>query len=169
MIEPRCPPALRNLILALAALGAWLAFWVPGRLAARLAADEASAVQSLQGILGAERAFRSRGPRYSLDLTSLAEAGPPPGASRLGPDLALGLKDGYRFGTVELDEAGRPLDPARRFAYYASPVSYGDSGRRTFLAGEDGRVYARDLGNSTPPPAWPADDPLAAGWTPLSP
>ena len=142
---------LPAVVAALTVLSAAAAVGVPRMLAASRAANEAAAVVSLRRLVRAEASVP-----YRQDLAALAD--------RLPPDLSLGSASGYRFGAILLDEAGAPLDPARRFAYYAIPETYGDTGRTTFLAGEDGKVYAKDPGLNVLPARWPAADPAAAGW-----
>jgi len=153
---------LRELALALTILGAIAAVAVPHRFRANRAAGEAAAIQALEAIVKAEAVYReSEGGsrRYCQDLAAL---GAGQGRAGLPP---LGLLAGYRFGSIETDENAAPLAPERRFAYYAVPEIYGVKGMRTLIVDSAGRIFAKDTGRSAPPPAWPASDPTAAGWT----
>src|SRR5262245_35873215 len=66
---------------------------LPCPLMAKVAVNETSAISSLLAVRKAEVGFRSRSGRYG-SLADLADAG------LLGPDLAGGTKDGYRFEVV---------------------------------------------------------------------
>lgn len=66
---------------------------------------------------------------------------------------------GYRYRILTAQGASAPGGKkdylvngalSNGFAILASPVSYGNSGIMTFMVGEDGVVYERDLGDSTP-------------------
>ncbi len=153
------------LIAALTILGLVGAFLVPRRFRDDRALNEALAAQALLALAKAEAAYRDASGSYSGDLASLADA-------VKAADLPLlprhGQSRGYRFGSVEIDETGRPLRPlpgaGRRFAYYAVPETYHVTGIRTLLIDPQGLVYAKDAGSAMPPSAWPASDPASAGW-----
>ncbi len=157
-------PGLTALLAALAAVGLVGAFLVPHLLGGRRDRQEAAAVDALRDILRAELAHREKGKAFAQDLAALLDQGLLPGPR------PVGLKDGTRFGAIARDENGIPLDPARRFAYYAVPEVYGQTGKRFLILDETGRIYAKDPGFSAPPPAaWPASDPTAVGWLILGP
>lgn len=149
---------VRELAAALGCLAAVAAFLLPHAMRERRREQEASAEATLRSAWKAEQAHRTRTGRYAGNLAALADAG------LLPREMATGLKGGYRFGLVGLDERGAPLDPLKRFAYYAVPEAYGDTGTATMIVDAAGLVYARDSGEGAPPAAWPADDPAAAGW-----
>jgi type II secretory pathway pseudopilin PulG len=162
MQNPPAKPAaftLPALLAALTAIGLVGAFLVPHLLGKHRTSLEAAAVQALGDILKAELAHRADGKGFAQDLATLHDRG------LLSGPLAVGLKDGTRFGAIARDENGAPFDPARRFAYYATPEVYGQTGKRFLILDETGRIYARDPGfNAQPPAAWPASDPTTRGW-----
>ena len=156
---------LPALIAALTALGLVGAFLVPRRFQDLRERNEAAAARALLALAKAEAVYREGAGAYSGDLAALADALAASGRAAAFPDLpGRGLEHGYRFGSVEIDETGRPLPRGRRFAYYAVPEVYHVTGERTMLVDPEGRVYARDEGAGLIPSAWPASDPTAAGW-----
>ena len=147
-------------IAALTLLGLVGAFLLPHRFRDLRGMNEAAATKALQALAKAEAAYHEAGGTYLGDLAAL------PGALKgLPADFpSRGQDRGYRFGSVEIDETGRPLPRGARFAYYAIPEIYHVTGIRTLLVAPEGRVYAKDTGSSLPPSAWPASDPTTAGW-----
>ncbi len=151
--------SLMALLAALTAIGLVLAVLVPHLLGERRDRQEAAAGDALRDILKAELAHHEKGKAFAQDLAALHDQG------LLAGPLAVGLKDGTQFGAIARDENGVPFDPARRFAYYAVPEVYGQTGKRFLILDETGRIYARDPGFNAPPPAaWPASDPTTQGW-----
>ena len=158
------PGRLPALIAALTALSLVGAFLVPRRFRNDRERNEAAAARGLKALAKAEAVYHEAGGSYCGDLAALCDV-LPAGARKALPDLpARGTGPGYRFGSVEIDETGRPLPRGRRFAYYAIPETYHVTGIRTLLVDPEGLVYAKDAGSSLPPSAWPASDPTAAGW-----
>jgi hypothetical protein len=93
----------------------------------RILAQEMQALQRLQSIQNAEVQYSSL---YGQYASSLAQLGPSTtgtssaqGADLIPSELALGVKDGYRF-RVEGD--------GMKFSIEARPVDYGKSGTRSF-------------------------------------
>ncbi len=87
---------------------------------------------------------------------------------------AAGDKSGYCFIAMTQDEFGNPLqlDPdgdgfstnPSRFAFCGYPSSYPTTGTRQYIVGEQGVVFAREVGAVPPTTTWPASDPSAVGW-----
>ena len=153
----RMKDRLPALIAALTALGLVGAFLVPHRFRDGRDRNEAAAARALLALAQAEAVYHEGTGGYSGDLAALPAS--------LSPDFpSRGLAGGYRFGSVEIDETGRPILRARRFAYYAVPETYHVTGILTLLVGPEGKVYAKDAGSSLPPSAWPASDPTSEGW-----
>lgn len=156
---------LPALIAALTTLGLVGAFLVPRRFQDDLERNEAWASRALLALAKAEAVYHAGSGSYSGDLAGLSDGLASPDKAEFFHDLpARGLGHGYRFGSVEIDERGRSILRARRFAYYAVPEIYHVTGIRTLLVDPEGRVYAKDAGSSLPPSAWPASDPASAGW-----
>jgi hypothetical protein len=96
----------------------------------------------------------------------------PEGAPRYG--LAPAAKNGYYFRMLATDPDGEPyakdedkdghsFTNRKRFAVTAWPAQYGQTGRLTFLMGEDGRIWKKDTGGQ-PVNRWPVPTPAQDGW-----
>ena len=156
---------LPALIAALTALGLVGVFLVPRRFQDQRDRNEAAAARSLLALAQAEAVYRADSGSYSGDLAGLSDVLAATGKAGSFPGLpSRGMAEGYRFGSVEIDETSRPLPRGRRFAYYAIPEIYHVTGIRTLLVDPEGKVYAKDAGSSLPPSAWPASDPTSEGW-----
>ena len=119
---------------------------IPNLLAARMAANEASAIGSVRQIAAAEGVYQSSFGKYAT-LNELAAQG------LLDAKLATGTRNGYNF-TLEVTSD----DPdAPGFAVMSVPVSYRNSGRRSFYIDESGVIRAAD--NFGGPPT-KMDEPL---------
>jgi type II secretory pathway pseudopilin PulG len=130
-------------------LGIIASIAVPNLLAAKRAANEASAINALRRISSAETSYASNYGRFG----TLAELE----AERLiDPVLASGVKKGYCF-TVEL----KPADDlsAGGFQVTGVPLKYGTSGRRSFFIDESFVVRAAD-NHGAPPSVF--DPPLSS-------
>jgi hypothetical protein len=128
-------------------LGIMAAVAIPNLLAARMAANEGSAIHSLRTISSAEQTYQSSFQKYA----TLEELG----ASQLiDPKLATGAKNGYNF-TVVLD-ASNP----EGFEATGVPTTYRSSGRRSFYVDETMVIRAGDDHGG---PSSKMDEPLAAG------
>ena len=75
-----------------------------------------------------------------------------------GAEAAHGTLRGYRFRVLTAQGKNAPGGArsyvaggrmTRGFAFVASPIVYGSTGIMTFIAGDDGRVYQKDLGERT--------------------
>lgn len=99
----------------------------------------------------------------------------PEGAPRYG--LVAAPKNGYHFRMLTTDPDGEPyakdedkdgqsFTNRKRFAVTAWPARYGQTGRLTFLMGEDGRIWKKDTGGQ-PVRGWPVPTPAQDGWEPV--
>jgi type IV pilus assembly protein PilA len=127
---------------------------IPNLLRARIAANEASAAQSLRLINTAEFAYNAAYPNlgYSSDLGSLGGATPclPSSATACLVDNALASaipgsagKSGYVFAATGITAGA----PTTSFITGTSPVTFGVTGTRDFCSTEDG-VIRFDPGHS---------------------
>jgi type IV pilus assembly protein PilA len=119
-------------ILMVVPIGIIAGIAVPNLLAARMAANEGSALQSLRTISSAEMAYQSQFERYGT-LQELATL------NLIDQKLGSGVKNGYRF-TVELTSA----DGSEGFAVSGVPAEYRSSGRRSFYVDETFVIRAAD-------------------------
>ncbi len=111
-------------VLSIFPLALVLAIAVPNLLAARRAANEASAIGGLREIIAAESTYASTAGGGSFG--TLAELGQ---SNLLEKSLADGFRHGYRFRVVAFDGGCE----AR-----AMPLTYGQTGFRSFYASCDG-------------------------------
>ena len=132
--------SLIEMIVVVAIILIIAAIAIPRLLRSKMAANEASAVQSLRVITTAEVTYDATyGQGYAPTLTSL---GPPPAgtqASALHADLvdevlASGIRHGYNFVYVAIDMAGNGKPSA--FTVNANPVSPGQTGERYFFVNQ---------------------------------
>ena len=130
-------------------LGIIASIAVPNLLAAKRAANEASAINSLRRISSAEAVYSSNYSRFG----TLAEL---EGERLIDPVLASGVKNGYRF-TLEL----KPADSLSTGGFQVTgiPLKYGTSGRRSFFMDESFVVRAADNQGS---PSSAFDPPLSS-------
>jgi type IV pilus assembly protein PilA len=147
--------AIAGLVLSVTSLvtmvpvGIIAAIAIPNLLASRMAANEGSAVRSLNTLASAEMVYQSTagqgryGTLQELELAGLIDSA-----------LASGVKHGYRF-TIELTE-GRELSGAG-FQVIGVPVDYRSSGRRSFYVDETSVIRAGDNHGG---PSTAQDDPL---------
>lgn len=110
---------------------------IPNLLAARMAANEGSAIYSLRQISTAESMYYQTYEKYGT-LEELAAQ------NLIDPKLGSGTKNGYNF-TVELTN-----DEAAGFAVIGVPITYRSTGRRSFYVDESSIVRAAD-NNGKPP------------------
>lgn len=101
---------------------------VPNFKASVRAANEASAIANMRGLIKAEEDFRTLADRYGT-LDELAAK------HLIDGELAGGVVHGYRF---EVDLVGDS------FAATATPVTYGSTGTRSFYAAADGVLRVAD-------------------------
>jgi type II secretory pathway pseudopilin PulG len=107
---------------------------IPNLLRARIAANEASAVQAMRIIAAAESSYANQHPDtgYTCDLRNLMSAGLP-------GEIASGERYGYVF---QLDQCTR-----QGYVVMASPRTVNTTGRHAFCALQDG-IVRQDLNGS---------------------
>jgi hypothetical protein len=113
------------------------AIHIPCMVRSGVAADEASSVNGIRTICTAQTSYAKKNPRKGF-ASALSELGPPPGADLIDQQLASGTRSGYSFHMI----AARP-DASGRIAQYAvvaRPLSFGQTGRRSFFADASGVI-----------------------------
>jgi type IV pilus assembly protein PilA len=121
--------AIAGLVLSITSLASTVpiaivaAIAVPNLLAARRAANESSAIHSVQEIASAQVVYQSNFQKYGTLAELAANA-------LIDPTLASGTRNGYNF-TVVLD-SGNP----EAFEVIGVPVTYRNSGTRSFYVDE---------------------------------
>lgn len=131
--------AVAGLILSIVSFATLIPFAIvasiaiPNLLAARMAANEASAISSIRKIAAAETVYQLNFGKYGT-LDELAAQG------LLDGSLAHGTRNGYKF-TIELTND----DPdAPGFAVVSVPIGYRKTGRRSFYIDESAVIRAAD-------------------------
>ncbi len=156
--------SLIELLIVVAIILIIAAVAIPNLLRARIAANEASAAQSLRQINTAEFAYNAAYPNlgYSTDLASLGGAPPcsPSSATACLLDNVLASaipgsagKSGYVFAATGIAAGGMTTS----FITGTSPVNFGVSGTRDFCSTEDG-VIRFDAGQSGATPVTTVSD-----------
>ncbi|HKW63527.1 MAG TPA: hypothetical protein VJN89_13345 [Candidatus Acidoferrum sp.] len=122
-------------------------------------ATETEALESLKTIASAVDSYRNNYPHLPESLSNLASParGKPSAetAGLLDADLAKGTKDGYvfRYVIVGANDVGAPA----KYELSATPLRYGQTGRRSFFRDSKGVVHAADrrgaVGSETDPKA----------------
>ncbi len=112
----------------------------------------------------------------AIFLIDPATAGADPeGAARY--NLPASPKSGYFFKALASDPDGQPyakdedkdgnaFTNKARWGVVAYPAGYGATGRFTFIAGEEGKIWKKDT-QGRPVDRWPGKDPAEQGWAPL--
>jgi len=130
---------LTDLLIGLAVILVVGALAAPKLLRWRLAAGEASAINSVRLINAAEITYASRYPDrgFACALAELAGRGADadPAARLLDPDLAAGVKNGYRFLIARCDGV-----PATSYLVTALPVAPNQTGVRAFCSDQTGII-----------------------------
>jgi type IV pilus assembly protein PilA len=107
---------------------------IPNLLAARRAANEGSAIASMQKLHNAEAAYQSMyekfGTMAELEQENLITA-----------ELAGGTRHGYRFKIETVSDRG---DDSPGFTAVGVPTEYGSTGRRSFYVDESGEIRGAD-------------------------
>lgn len=117
-------------LVSVVPVGIISAIAIPNLLASRRAANEGAAIGSLRAIAAAQNEYQATvGDGEFGTLEELA------GAELLDPQLASGVKRGYRF-EVEVYESS--------YGVTASPLEYSDTGTRSFYTSETGVIRAAD-------------------------
>ena len=115
--------------------------------AAEMESTERAAIDGLKKIAEAVESYRRT---YSRLPESLAKLGPPPRGSAAGPgaagllvpDLASGIRTGYKFRYVI--SGGNNLGAPAKYEVAATPETYGRTGRRSFFRDTKGDLHGAD-------------------------
>ena len=115
--------------------------------AAEMESTERAAIDGLKKIAEAIESYRRT---YSRLPESLAKLGPPPrgaaagpdAAGLLEPDLASGIRTGYKFRYVI--SGGNSLGAPAKYEVAATPETYGRTGRRSFFRDTNGGLHGAD-------------------------
>jgi prepilin-type N-terminal cleavage/methylation domain-containing protein len=135
--------SLIELLIVVAIILIVAAIALPNLLAAKIAANEASAVESLRTIQSAETAYSTTFPSvgYSTTLLQLSGAGLPActatsaQACLIDATLASGVKSGY-----QITWHGDGNTPSAYYFINADPLVRGSSGRRSFYTDYPGVI-----------------------------
>jgi prepilin-type N-terminal cleavage/methylation domain-containing protein len=135
--------SLIELLIVVAIILIIAAIAIPNLLAGKMAANEASAVQSLRTIQSAETAYATTYPAvgYSATLVQLSGSGSSPCmatsalACLIDAVLASGVKEGY-----QITWTGDGLTPSVYYHINADPLARGSSGRRSFYTDYPGVI-----------------------------
>lgn len=116
-------------------IGIIAAIAIPNLLASRRAANEAGTIAVIRKIHSAQAIYQAtEGAGQFGTLEQLAAS------NLIDPEVASGVRYGYRFN-VELTNG---LDYEPGFEITSVPVSYPNSGRRSFFLNETGVIHAAD-------------------------
>ena len=144
--------SLIELLIVVAIILIIAAIAIPNLMAGRMAANEASAAQSLRTIQSSETAYATTYPNvgFSSTLAALGDGGTSPcsasstQACLIDPVLASGSKSGYRFVWT-----GDGLTPSIGYTINADPITRGSSGRRSFFTNYPGVIRYNDSAPAT--------------------
>ncbi len=148
--------SLIELLIVVAVILIIAAIAIPNLLRARIAANEASAANSIRKIATAEVAYSTAFPTvgYSPDLASLG--GP---ASNCTPSMATacildyvlsgGTKEGYQFVAVGSTQGGGSTNTV--FVAGSAPVAFNQTGVRSFCTVTDGVLRSVNAGAGATP------------------
>lgn len=132
--------AIAGLVLSISSfiivvpLGIIAAIAIPNLLAARRAANEAGSIMSLREISAAQATYYDVHQRFgTLDQLAAEQL--------INPTLSPGIRHGYRF---KVDVLARDYPDEPGFEAVAAPVSYPDTGRRSFYIDETGVIRMAD-------------------------
>lgn len=135
--------SLIELLIVVAIILIVAAIAIPNLLSAKMAANEASAVQSLRAIQSGETLYATTYPAVGYSAT-LADLGGPGGGSCVASStqaclidqiLAGGIKSGYI-----ITWNGDGLVPSVAYTINADPISRGATGRRSFYTDYPGVI-----------------------------
>ena len=125
-----------NIVAAVIMIPIVLAIAVPNFMAARMAANEGSAMQSMRTISSAQQTYQGTAGRGDFgSLTDLEKV------NLITAELAIGVKNGYQFRVVVITATRE--HPAG-FTAVAVPNEYGSSGRHSFFIDETGVLRGED-------------------------
>ena len=143
--------SLIELLIVVAIILIIAAIAIPNLMHARMAAHEASAVESLKTINTVEISYSAAYPQVGYAPTLAALGGTSPctpssaNACLIDSGLASGVKSGYNFAATA--SGGTPAS-----SYYATavPVTVNRTGIRSFCSFEDGTIRVQPTGASIP-------------------
>jgi len=144
--------SLIELLIVVAIILIIAAIAIPNLLSGKMAANEASAVQSLRAIQSAETAYATTYPTigYSTTLMDLTESSTLPCISSstqaclIDQTLAAGVKSGY---TITWNGDG--LTPSVSYNLNADPLVRGSTGRRSFFTDFPGVIRYNNTAAAT--------------------
>lgn len=125
-------------LVSVVPLGMIAAIAIPNLLAARNAANEGSAIRTMQTISAAQSTYYANSGKYGT-MEELAQAG------LIDAVLVSGNKNGYKFD-VQFDPE---TPPSVGYHAYGLPVIYQKTGRRSFYVDETSVIRAADKGPYT--------------------
>jgi prepilin-type N-terminal cleavage/methylation domain-containing protein len=143
--------SLIELLIVVAIILIIAAIAIPNLLQSRIAANQASAVESCRAINDAQIKYASTyNTGYSTDLVSLGGTATPPTASAAGliaPVLSEGAKSGYNFTYT----AGAPDESGKINTYTltAEPISVGTTGTNRYFTDQSGVIRQNSTGPAT--------------------
>jgi len=143
--------SLIELLIVVAIILIIAAIAIPNLLRAKMAANEASAVQSMRTINTAMITYQSSYPTvgYAASLSNLGGVSPCTPSSNtaclIGSDLAAGVKSGYTFTAT-----GTGGPPAVQYYATAVPTVLNQTGIRSFCSFEDAVVRVQPSGSGIP-------------------
>jgi prepilin-type N-terminal cleavage/methylation domain-containing protein len=144
--------SLIELLIVVAIILIIAAIAIPNLIAARMSANEASAVQSLRTIQSAETAYATTFPTvgFSTSLANLGDGGTSPcnaiptRACLLDNVLTSGTKSGYIITFT-----GDTLTPSIGYTINADPIIRRSTGRRSFFTNYPGVIRYNDSAAAT--------------------
>ena len=144
--------SLIELLIVVAIILIIAAIAIPNLIAARMSANEASAVQSVRTIQSSETAYATTYPAvgFSANLSDLSDGGTSPcvatttQACLIDSILAAGKKSGYTFTWT-----GDGLTPSIGYTVNADPLTRGSSGRRSFFTNYPGVIRYNNTAPAT--------------------
>lgn len=124
---------------------------IPNLLRSRIAANEASAVQSMRTLTTVQNTYNSTyGVGFSPSLLALGPpAAPPPslaGADLIDSVFAAGTKSGYRFTYTPSAAVGGII---YNYVLNADPITPGTTGQRHFYTDQSGVIRANPAAAAT--------------------
>jgi type IV pilus assembly protein PilA len=148
---------LAELLLTVAIIAIMAAIASPSLLRSRIAANEATAISSLQAINRAQGTYRATYPEkgFATRLSDLGGAAPchpsPTSACLIDVRLARGVKSGYSFS---LNGSNRTASGVYMdYMAGAAPLAYDQSGVRLFCSTSDSVIcFSANQSHSSVPP-----------------
>lgn len=144
--------SLIELLIVVAIILIIAAIAIPNLLRSRIAANEASAVQSMRTITTVQNTYNSTyGVGYSPSLAALGPSAPGAAPTAAAADLidsvfAVGTKSGYTFTYTPAAAAGGII---YNYTLNADPVTAGTTGQRHFYTDQSGVIRANPSAKAT--------------------